>query len=145
MTSVKTLRAVETPILIVDDNLQYTMVLKTILKGVFGYTDIVSVDNPDAGFELIQKEPKSRTLLFIDYNFPSGQTGGELLERLASAGLMEGKIAFLITSEPTVENQKQAIEAGAQGVVAKPFDRDALRAALERAERRLIADSTESF
>ena len=121
------------------------MVLKTILKGVFGYTDIVSVDNPDAGFELIQKEPKSRTLLFIDYNFPSGQTGGELLERLASAGLMEGKIAFLITSEPTVENQKQAIEAGAQGVVAKPFDRDALRAALERAERRLIADSTESF
>ena len=139
------IRSPETSILIVDDNIQYTIVLKTILRGVFGYKTIESVEDPEEAITLLRANPQGYQLMFVDYNFPSGQTGGELLDRLQSEKLLEGKVAFLITSEPTVENQKQAVAAGALGVVAKPFDREALKQQLEKAERWVQSQQAESF
>ena len=141
----KTIHDPALPILIVDDNVQYTQVLKRILEKALGYSSVSSVDSTAAALEMLRSDQGHHRLLFIDYHFPGGETGGRLLERLRQEGLLEGRIAFLITSEPTVENLKQAIAAGAIGVVAKPFDREDLRKQLEKAERALIVDSSESF
>lgn len=135
----------ETSILIVEDNLQYSQVLKRLLQGTFGYNNITTVEDTNRAYELIEKQPEKFRLLFVDYHFPSGETGGLLLEKLRDAKLLDDKIAFLITSEPTMENMKQAHEAGAIGVVAKPFNREAIRDQLELAERAVIAANTESF
>ena len=142
MTSIKD---PSTPILIVDDSVQYTQVLTKILKNVFGYTNITTVDETAEAYKLISSDPERFRMMFVDFRFPSGTTGGDLLTKLNEESLMIDKVAFLITSEPTVDNVKQASAAGAMGVVAKPFDRDQLKKQLERAIRLKDAEQEGSF
>jgi len=134
-----------TPILIVDDNPQFATVLRRILEGVFNYSNITLVDSVEKAYSLVNTAPQLHRILFVDYRFPSGENGVQLLQKLASAGLLKGKAAFLITSEPNLENFKQALSAGVVGVVAKPFDREDLRRQLEKAERLLLSENVESF
>ncbi len=141
----KSIRDAATPILIVDDNLQYSEILKRVLGQGMGYSNITAVHSTAEAFELLSREPQRFSLLFVDYRFPEGETGGELLERLKSERLLSDKVAFLITSEPNVDNQRQALNAGARGVVAKPFNRKVLEEQLEKAQRSLDADQNESF
>ena len=125
----------QTSVLIVDDNVQYAGMLKRILGNAFGYQDVCMVEDIGAAYTLISSSPERFQLLFIDYNFPNGVTGGELLERLQKDEMLRGRVAFLITADPTIENMKQAMAAGAQGVVAKPFNREDLKSKLRDAER----------
>ncbi len=132
-------------ILIVDDSVQYTQVLKRILEKAFGYMNVSSVSSPSLAYEIIHDTPEKYSLLFVDYNFPGEQSGGQFLKQLQKTGLLENKVAFLITSEPTADNLKEAQSAGASGVVAKPFDRLDLQKQLEKADRALQVDLGESF
>jgi DNA-binding NtrC family response regulator len=121
-------------ILIVDDNPQYTQLLKTILTKGFGFTEVVTAS--DASTALTMTEGDSGfTLFFVDYNLSIGSTGGDLLTMLSAQHKLDNASAFLITSEPTVENQREALNAGAVGVVAKPFDRERIRSHLLKAQR----------
>ena len=139
------LSASDTPILIVDDNPQYASVLQKTLNGVFGYTDISTVDDTEHAYALIAADPLRFKFLFVDYNFPSGQTGAALLHRLNDEGLLDNKVALLITSDPTPENVQEARSAGAVGVVAKPFDRKQLSELIEKACRAYAARGVDSF
>ena len=134
-----------TSVLIVDDSTQYAAVLTRLLSGVFGFKDITTVDNTKQAYDLVQANPERFRLMFVDYNFPDGHTGGELLARLNQSKLMQERVAFLITSEPTPENLKQATSAGALGVVAKPFDRAELKNQIDKARQRIQTDNAESF
>lgn len=135
----------QTPILIVDDNPQFAGVLRRILESVFGYKTITLVDEVEKSYSLLKSAPGLYRILFVDYRFPGAVNGVELLQRFASEGLLAGKAAFLITSEPNVENFKQAIAAGVVGVVAKPLDREDLRRQLEKADRIIRAEQEQSF
>ncbi len=144
-TEPTTITAPGTSILIVDDNPQFSGLLQRILKAGFGYQDVTAVASTQAAYELITHDPERFKMLFVDYHFPEGTTGGELLQQLQSHALLGNKIAFLITSEPTPDNQKEAQRAGAKGVVAKPFDRDKIRSQLEKVERALQLEQGEHF
>lgn len=133
------------PVLIIDDNPQYTALLSKMLSGVFGYTDITTKSSLQDGYETITESPTKFKLVFIDFRFPTGETGADLLRKLASEHLLEDKVAFLITSEPNADNVKAAAQAGAMGVVAKPFDRGELKKQLEKASRAMSARSIDSF
>ena len=143
--STKSLISPHTAVLIVDDNRQFSALLQTILAQAIGLKEVTMVTSTDEAYRLIQREPNRFDLLFVDYFFPAGETGNQLLTRLRSNDLLDDKVAFLITSEPTIDNQREALSAGAQGVVAKPFDRHALRQQLEKAERARKADAGDSF
>ena len=129
----------ETPILIVDDNPQFATVLRRILEGIFKYKTITLVDSIEKGYSILKAAPDLYRIVFVDYRFPGADTGVDLLQRLSQEGLLVGKVAFLITSEPNLDNFKKAISAGVVGVIAKPLDREDLRRQLEVADRRLCA------
>ncbi len=131
------------PILIVDDNVQYAQLLRRILESGFGFLNITSVDHLDKARELIKEDPEKFKMLFIDYNFPDGNTGGELLNELSDLNLLEGKAAFLITSEPSNRNVEQASQAGAIGVVVKPFNKSDLELKISKGLRHI--EPNESF
>lgn len=131
------------PILIVDDNVQYAQLLRRILENGFGFTNITSLPDSHEAKELIMKEPDRFKMLFIDFNFPTGYSGGQLLQELSNAHLLDGKAAFLITSEPSTNNVEQASLAGALGVVVKPFNRADLELKIRKGLHYL--DPTETF
>lgn len=133
------------PVLIVDDSMQFAAVLRKMLEVGLGYRDITHVENTAKGYELISGSPNHYGLIFVDFRFPDGNTGGELLSRLGAEGLLTHVIAFLITSEPSSENLKQAKDAGAFGIIAKPFNREVLKTQLERAEASIAADNIDYF
>lgn len=134
-----------TPILIIDDNEQYSRLLAMMLKRRFGYTNVTTTESAGTAYELISQEPEKFRLLFVDFNLPTGISGGDLLEKLRGEGLLNQKAAFLITAEPTLDNFKRAVASGACGVVAKPFDSEELEKQLQKAERAARALTEDSF
>lgn len=135
----------ETPILIVDDNIQYTSVLQKILERSFGYKNIKTAECPLVAAELLDVDNSPYRLIFVDYHFPDGQTGGALLKLLFERNRLNGKIAFLITSEPNSDNVKEVQNYGVYGVVAKPFNRQVLEQQIEKARRLIAVDTDDSF
>ncbi len=138
------LLAPQTRILIVDDNPQYARILRMMLERTMGYSDVRTVETTEAGRELLDAQNNEFQIIFVDFHFPNGKTGGALLEELKAKGKLDGLTAFLITAEPSMESMKQALAAGARGVVAKPFDSSELRRQLEKAERARIILSDDS-
>ncbi len=120
--------------LIVDDSASYASVLRKILEAGLGMNDVVYCSSLTEAETLILGNPSRFSLLFVDYRFPTGGNGVELLEKL-NGKIPDSTVKFLITSEPNPENVKRAMAAGAKGVVAKPFDRAQLTQQLERALR----------
>jgi len=143
--SLDTILGPETKVLIVDDNTHYSAILKKTLEASFAYTDITILDCPQEAHAYLRACKLQPQLMFVDFRYPSGMNGCEFLAQLKNEGLMEGKTTFLITSEPTVENMKLAVSAGALGVVAKPFDRAELKRQIEMAKRSLQSASVDSF
>lgn len=133
------------PILIVDDSVQYAQVLTRMLKNGLGYTNVSFLNNTQEAFELIRKEPERFGMLFVDYNFPDGNTGCEFLQKLDEHKLLGEKIAFLITSEPTPDNMKHAVAHGAKGVIAKPFELQKLKHQLDKVKHALSEDESDGF
>jgi CheY-like chemotaxis protein len=127
-------------VLIVDDNPHYARILRMMLERSLGFTNITTAESTAEGKRLLDSGDEEFQIVFVDFHFPDGSTGGKLLEELKAEGKLGAIAAFLITAEPTMESLKQALSAGARGVVAKPFDSAELRKQLEKAERARIVD-----
>lgn len=123
----------DTPILIVEDTLDYAKLLMKILSAGLGFTQIVAVHSVAAAQEVIAKDPERFKIMFVDYMFPSGDTGADFLADLKARGLLGGKIAFLITAHPDVDKVQAAADLGVSGLLVKPFDRTKLQNLLKRA------------
>lgn len=145
MPDTLSIRGPDTPILIADDSFQFAQVLNKILVGVFQYRNITIVPSADEAFTRISAVPGQYRLMFFDFHFPVGINGGELLVKLNENGLLTGKQAFLMSSDPTADGVQQARLSGAVGVITKPFDRDELRRQLDTAEKLASGDSGFSF
>lgn len=134
-----------TPILIVDDSMQFAMVLNRLLTGVFGFKAITTLSSTEDALQRLNSAPNEFGLVFLDFHFPEGMSGGELLTSMSERGLIGDKIVFLMSSDPTAEALQRVLKAGAAGVIAKPFDREELRRKLERAGRIAHSEDKESF
>ena len=134
-----------TSILVVDDNPHYLSVLSKMLESGFGFEDVCGANSIQEARETISQNPEKFRILLVDYQFPGDETGADFLEQLAREGYLEGKCAFLVTSEPSVESVKRVSMIGGIAVLAKPVDRAELEKQLKRAHQVLSQDSVESF
>lgn len=67
-------------------------------------------------------------LMTLDYNLP-GMSGAELLQQMRADPRLAELPVLLITANPTIP---QAVVAQAQALIIKPYDVDALIAAIQR-------------
>lgn len=139
-----TITTPETSIIIVDDTQDYAQILSRILKRGMGYQNVESFGSMEAAFEAISNEPERFPVLFLDYHFPNGKTGTELLEKLREHDLLEGRLVFFITAEPAVQKVIEANHNGAVGVIVKPFSSQALENLLQRVEHTLKLEQIEA-
>jgi two-component system chemotaxis response regulator CheY len=116
-------------ILIVDDSRAMRLIVKrTLRKAGFKGHDVVEAENGHEALEkALEEEPD---LILSDWHMPE-MSGMEFLESLTEEG-RETCFGF-VTSESTPEMRKQATEAGANFLLAKPFTPDNMAQTLESA------------
>lgn len=124
-------------ILVVDDELQIARVLKTTLSAR-GYAIRTAIDGDDA---LLVMKSWSPDLLITDLRMPNVD-GVELCRQVR----MNSAIPIIVLSVRNEERNKvEALDAGADDYVTKPFSRDELlarvRAALRRASLKQEPDA----
>ena len=113
-------------ILIVDDSKAMRMiVIRSLRQAGFGDAEILEAPDGVQALEVIRSEAPD--LVLSDWNMPD-MSGIELLRAMNAEGLSV-PLGF-VTSESTAPMRKQALEAGARFLLAKPFTADALEQAL---------------
>jgi len=105
--------------LIVDDSSVMRKIVERALRQA-GLSGLV-VHEAGSGVEgLDLLRTKAVDLILSDINMPS-MDGLEFLRQLRSQNLAPGVPVVMITTESSEEHVKQAIQAGAQGYIRKPF------------------------
>jgi two-component system chemotaxis response regulator CheY len=111
-----------TKVLVADDHSLTRNLVKTILKEA-GFTEILLVDDGQAAIEAIFAGKAD--LVICDWNMPRA-TGLDVL-RLVREEERFRKLPFLmLTAEMSRDNIMQAVEAGANDYMVKPFTTDTL-------------------
>lgn len=118
----------KTKILVADDMTTMRKIICKVLKEL-GYQDIVEAADGTQAWEAIQKAESPFGLIISDWNMPNC-SGLDLLKRVKSSTQYK-KIPFvLVTAEAEKSQVAEAVKAGVDQYVVKPFSRDDLRAKL---------------
>jgi two-component system chemotaxis response regulator CheY len=105
--------------LIVDDSSVMRKIVERSLRQAG--LDLKEVHEAGSGVEGIEVlRARSVDLILSDINMPS-MDGLEFLRQIRAQKLAEGVPVVMITTESSEEHVKQAIQAGAQGYIRKPF------------------------
>ncbi|HUN82956.1 MAG TPA: response regulator [Terracidiphilus sp.] len=105
--------------LIVDDSSVMRKIVERSLRQAG--LDELAVHEAASGTEGLDLLKVRRVdLILSDINMPS-MDGLEFLRQLRAQNLAPGVPVVMITTESSAEHVKQAIEAGAQGYIRKPF------------------------
>jgi len=105
--------------LIVDDSSVMRKIVERSLRQAGLDTMVVfEAGNGIDGLEMLKAERED--LILSDINMPS-MDGLEFLRQIRAQNLAPGIPVVMITTESSEEHVKQAILAGAQGYIRKPF------------------------
>ena len=113
-------------VLIVDDSSAMRMLVKRTLKQA-GFSGLDITEAEDGAVALEKVEDVMPQLILCDWNMPN-MTGIEFLEALRESG-SEAKFGF-VTTESTAEMRTRARDAGAQFLIAKPFNAESFEKTL---------------
>ena len=117
--------------LIVDDDDITRQLLRGILRSA-GLQVLAEASDGERALGIYQKTNAS--VICLDIDMP-GMTGIEVLTKMREAGCKS--IVLMITGAATGENVRAAISAGANGIIAKPFNTAKIVGEIERAIARL--------
>lgn len=117
--------------MVVDDSKAMRMILKRLLTDC-GYADLMEAGDGHEAFTLLSSlngEPCPE-LILIDWNMPV-MNGLELVEALRADSKFAKTVLVMITTETALERIQQALEAGADEYMMKPFTKEVLLEKLE--------------
>ena len=115
-------------VLIVDDFSTMRRILKNILKQI-GYSDIEEAE--DGNCALARLRQGGFGLVVSDWNMPN-MTGLELLKAIRADNVLNNMPVLMVTAEAKKENVIDAIQAGVNNYVVKPFTAVALKEKIEK-------------
>jgi two-component system chemotaxis response regulator CheY len=109
----------EMRVLIVDDSsVMRKIVERSLRQAGLDTMTVFEAGSGVEGLEVLSNQPVH--LILSDINMPS-MDGLEFLRQIRAQNLAEGVPVVMITTESSEEHVKQAILAGAQGYIRKPF------------------------
>jgi DNA-binding NtrC family response regulator len=116
-------------ILAVDDELDMLALLKMIIEG---YSDhqVMATNNPLEASELLEKE--SFDLILTDLKMP-GLDGMEVLAKAKEKD--EDALVLVITAYGSLEAAEEAVTKGAFDFITKPFRKEQILLAIDKAMR----------
>ncbi|MCG8686483.1 MAG: response regulator, partial [Desulfobacterales bacterium] len=125
-------------ILIIDDE-KPTLSMFRLFLAAYGY-EVHTAENGDQGLQIFELEKPE--IVFTDIRMP-GMDGLEVLDRIRKA---DPKCqVVVITGHGDMERALEAMDLGASDFINKPVERQALNAALVRAEKRVSRSEEPEF
>jgi two-component system chemotaxis response regulator CheY len=110
-------------ILTVDDFSTMRRIIKNILHHL-GYPNVVEADDGSAAFAILQTQDID--FVISDWNMPQ-MNGLELLKAIRADDKLQHVPVLLVTAEALKENVVEAVKAGVNGYIVKPFTAETLR------------------
>jgi len=113
-------------VLIADDEPVHTFLLEMFLKK-WGY-EVTSTDNGQEALRLLRGE-SAPCVAILDWKMP-GLEGVEVCRELKKTSKNSNIFILLLTAKAQVVDRQQAMEAGADDYMTKPYDPEELRCKL---------------
>lgn len=107
--------------LVVDDSKAIRTILAKTLKEL-GFEVCEAADGREA-LEVIEAEKATVQLVLLDWNMPE-MNGLDLLKRLRQAPEFASLVIVMVTTEAELKHIAEALDAGANEYVMKPFTKD---------------------
>ena len=115
-------------VLVVDDFPTMRRIIKNLLKQL-GFHQILEAENGQVALDVLKDQ--SVDFVITDWNMPV-MTGIDLLKNIRSDAAHKGTPVLMVTAEAEKENILQAIQAGVNNYVVKPFTAEILKEKLEK-------------
>jgi two-component system chemotaxis response regulator CheY len=116
--------------LVVDDSRAIRMILSRTLREL-GFEVREAADGKEA-LQVIQADQSAVTLILVDWNMPE-MNGLELLKLLRQKPEFSSLVVVMVTAETEMDRIAEALEAGANEYVMKPFTKDIIVGKLQMA------------
>lgn len=110
-------------VLIVDDSRAIRMILRRALSEL-GYTACEAGNGREA-LGVLEQEGARLSLMLVDWNMPE-MSGLDLVKAVRSHHRYAGVPIVMVTTETEIDHISQALEAGANEYVMKPFTKEVL-------------------
>jgi len=107
--------------MIIDDSKAIRMILSKTLAEV-GY-EVCQAANGEEALSVLEREKGAISLALVDWNMPL-MNGLEFVRRLRSDPRYASVLLMMVTTETQVEQMIEALEAGANEYVMKPFTKE---------------------
>lgn len=105
-------------VLVVDDSAVMRQIIKKNLKEL-GFADLVEAEDGAAGLK--KAGEGGIDLIVSDWNMPN-MTGLEFLKAVRADGAIKGTAFIMVTSEADKEKIMEAVQAGVNQYIVKPFN-----------------------
>lgn len=125
-----------TTVLVVDDMTTMRKIVQKALKEI-GFSNFVEAADGQKAWEVLN-ETSSVGLVISDWNMPNA-TGLDFLKRVRSDGRYKGLPFVLLTAESELEQVKEAVMAGVDNYIVKPFTPAMLEQKLEETHKKKAA------
>lgn len=126
-----------TRILLVDD---MSVMRKIVSKAVkeLGFHDLIEAADGQLAWDALQSANPAVGLIISDWNMPNC-TGVDLLRRVRADGRFKLLPFVLLTAESESKQVAEAVQAGVDNYIVKPFTADVLKVKLEDTYKRAKA------
>jgi two-component system chemotaxis response regulator CheY len=121
--------------LVVDDFATMRKIVKNVLRQI-DITDVTEAENGMVALDLLKKGPAGFDLIVSDWIMPE-MTGIDFLKACKEDEAIR-KIPFvMVTAEAQKDSVLEAIKAGVDNYIVKPFTPDKLQIAIQKAKERI--------
>ena len=103
--------------LVVDDFSTMRRIVRNLLKEL-GYTNTEEAEDGNVALNMLRNDKFD--FVVSDWNMPN-MTGIELLKSIRADAALKSLPVLMITAEARKENIIEAVQAGANGYIVKPF------------------------
>jgi len=125
-------------VLVADDFATMRKIVRSILKQI-GFEDVVEAEDGAAALQILRREQVG--LVVTDWNMPN-MSGLELLNHIRQNPQTAGMPVLMVTAEGLKENVLEAVKAGVNNYVVKPFTAEVLQEKIATIFKKLAATPT---
>ena len=115
-------------ILLVDDFSTMRRIIRNLLKDI-GYTNVEEAEDGAIALDMLKDAPFD--FIISDWNMPN-MTGLELLKAVRADAALKAIPFLMVTAEAKPENVTEALQAGVNNYIVKPFTSAVLKEKIDK-------------